>query len=145
MSAANVLEHARAALRTRLLTTPGLPAAAQRAWENYDFTPTVGVPWVRDALSGGAAELRSVGPRGRVRHEGLYFLDFFHPGDKGMKPSDALVDELVTTTFYPGLQVGYAGLFVTVRRVTRQLPLHEPGWVQVPITVAWYAHSVNPA
>ena len=144
MSAARLVEYARAALRQRLLTTPGLPPVAQRSWENVAFERPVGKPWLRDALSGGSAELRSVGPRGRVRHEGLYFLDFFFPADSAMKDADTLVDEVVTTTFYPGLQVGYGGLFFVVRRATRQLPEHEPGWVQVPTVVEWRAHTVNP-
>jgi uncharacterized protein DUF4128 len=140
-----VRENVRAAMRQRLLTTATLPTAAPgRAWENWAFEKAAGTPWLRDSVSGGLSELASIGPRARVRHEGLYFLDFFFPADTGMKAPDTLVDEILTATFYPGLQVSYGGLAVSIRRVSSVLPEHEPGWVQVPTTIAWRAHTVNP-
>jgi hypothetical protein len=67
---------AEAAAGGRSLTV-GLPS--QRAWENDEFQPTAGIPWVREEFNFGPHEQITIGEGGDLRGEPQYFVHFNVP------------------------------------------------------------------
>lgn len=137
----------RAALRTRLLALPGVSDDIV-AWEGRSFDQPDGQAWYRESLKPQTADLQTLGPLGRIRHEGLYLVDCFAPLDPKTGTAKPTVDvdtaaDTVMTHFTPNLQLASGGVTVTVRRVYRAAVQVLETFVQAPVTVAWYADSFN--
>lgn len=139
----------RAGLRQWLLWMPGIDGDdTQIAWEGREYTPPDEGQWYRETLKPQTSLLQTLGPKGRIRHEGLYLIDCFalaNPKSFVLKPTVA-VDTMagnVMERFTPNRQITYNGVTVTVRRVSRSGNLTSVDTVQVPVAVAWFADSFN--
>jgi hypothetical protein len=139
----------RAALRQWLLAMSGVDGDdTQISWEGREFTPPDEGKWFRETLKPQTSLLQTLGPQGRIRHEGLYLVDCFalsNPKSFVLKPTvdvDTMAGN-VMERFTPNTQITYSGLVVTVRRVARSGNQTTTDTVQVPVTVAWYADSYN--
>lgn len=126
----------RSALRGQFETTTGLPAAAQRAWENQVFTPTLGTAWVREKFMPSSGRLTGTGTRTIM---GTVQWSAFWPTGKSVKDADTLADAIVAA-FNPPLSL--AGL-VHVYRSERLAALDEPNWYHIPVLVYWRVHRVT--
>lgn len=134
----------RQALRTRLLATPGL-RKEQVALEDLPFVPDGKIEpyWLREQLAPGDSDLKSLNPGGRLRHVGNYFLQCFGPSEKGSKYLDDFAGSIFDQ-FPPGLTiVAPSGLPVVVRKCYRSAGQPEADWYQVPVTVVWFADTLN--
>jgi len=119
----------------------GLPRI--RVWDNRKEEPVVGRPFVRDTLHIAESRATSLGPRKRIQHEGVWFLDLFVPPDIGMLAADGLVGAL-RLAFSPGSELTYTGQRVMLRRFTRSNPVPSGKWTQIPLTVKFTANTINP-
>ncbi len=72
------------ALRARLLTTSGLPAAANRVKVNKKYTQLDGVPYLEEDFAPSPPILVSTpGQGGTIRGSGLYVIRWYGIQDKG--------------------------------------------------------------
>jgi hypothetical protein len=72
------------ALRTRLLTTSGLPAVANRVKVNKAYTQSPGVPYLEEDFAPSPPILISTpGQGGTIRGSGLYIIRWYGLQDKG--------------------------------------------------------------
>jgi hypothetical protein len=115
----------------------GLPAA--RDWENQEFEPTAGVPWVREQLVPGPTGVPTVVPGGRWQAMPLYALHVHVPAGTGAAAADSYAGALLRL-FAPGLGWALAsGAALRVRAdhapYAGQLLAARPGFVTVPVTV----------
>jgi hypothetical protein len=99
-------------LRTRLLTTAGLPACA---WANRAFTPTPGVPFVSDDWLGGTDEQQELGPGRVYTFQGAYQLLLHYPRQAGILPVLELA-ESIKLVFRSGGLLTPSGKLVRVLR-----------------------------
>ncbi len=66
------------AMRTRLLTTSGLPDANNRAWENKKFTPIAGTQYLEDEYVPGGTSIVSVTvDTGTLEARGFYIVKWY--------------------------------------------------------------------
>lgn len=133
-----------AALRDTLVQIPTLPPPAAREWENRNWQPPDAMqPWVRYTFNPGTFEAQSLGPTPLMRGIGSLLVDWFIPTGRGT--GEALrAAGAVQAAFNPRVVCTANGQAVIVRRsYTARLRRAEP-WLQVPITVEWYADVINP-
>ncbi len=72
------------ALRNRLLTVSGIPAAANRVKVNKSYTPIAGVPYVEEDYVPGPPALKSFPAQGgTIEARGLYVVRWYGIEDKG--------------------------------------------------------------
>lgn len=129
----------RSALRQQLKTLSGLPSVE---WEDRPFEPVVGTSYFREKLIPGNSGLKSIGPNGRIQHDGVWLLDVFVPSGKGSKEADDYA-EAIMLAFAPGRELVYNGQLVRIRQAYRSSGRPEADWYQVPVTVVWWADTVN--
>ena len=142
-------QECRYALRAVLLTVPGMPRDPSNptklnlAKPNRDFTPRLGVAWVREGCTPGPEQLKSLpATGGKLRTQGTYFLDVFLPENEGEAASDTLVGNL-RLAFRPSTKLRYNNQSLTVVRFAAANGLNKDGWYHIPITIAWYADDTN--
>jgi len=122
----------RKAIRTLISSVPGIPSSV--AWENRDFTPVVGVPWIRETLLPGeqykvASDL--------TRETGLMQYDLFYPSSKGTETAEALVDAIIET-FQPDTGISANARTMRAFRASGRI---ENDWYIVPVRISYLAHS----
>jgi len=123
----------------------GLPAL--RAWENLDFEPTTGRPFVEeDYLPGPAAQV-TLGPLGQIETLPQYVVKFYGLRNTGTGALYRMADAALAL-FAPrtGLTLS-TGDVVTVQTnpapYRSQLIPSEPGWAVCVVTVPCRGRSAN--
>lgn len=133
----------RRALRDRLKTAPGYPGQTMVDWEGGDFkAETVTTVWWRERFVPLPGQTRSLGPNARVTHRGTYLVDVFVPAGNGLKAADLAAGNIIGT-FQPNLELVHNGRVVTVVEAGRSRASVTVQWVQIPLIVSWYVHSIN--
>lgn len=143
-------------IRTTLqhpLTTssdPKYPPTAQRAWENLQFSPTTGVPWIdsevqySDAVMGFRSGPIALGQTSPNRFVGYFNISLFWPNSVG--PNDAeYVANLIRKLYPASTPLPYtvndpAGVYngeLSIIRTTRRQAVSSDTWYLVPIIVCW--------
>ena len=158
--ASNNATHVVTAVTALLLTCTGCSGLAERtgrtlsvalpsqqSWENRDFTPTPGTPYVEEQFIPGPSLLRSIGPGATLRVTPQYGLKVFVPEDMGSEAPDAYVDGLVQL-FAPRTSIVLStGDALRVRTDTGpfvgQLLRRKDGWVTVPVTFPLQLFTIN--
>lgn len=133
------------ALRTKLLTMSGLPAATQRAWENIDFSPTTGTTWVQEEYLPGPMFRVTTGTYGELEARPTYVVTFHGSQNTGMDTLGALADTALTL-FAPGTSMAVGSDTLRVRGDTapyRGQLLVLDGWASVSVTVPLYIRTAN--
>lgn len=132
----------RSALRSALLTVPNLPEVK---WEGREYTPTVGTPYLRESLNFGRADLRSLpAAGGKMRLNGLWFLDLFFPPREGTGPAVALVAAIRVAVPHGG-SVLYGTQRVHFLGFSAAKAIESNDWYHVPCTLGWRADFTNAA
>jgi hypothetical protein len=133
---------AEAAAGGRSLTV-GLPS--NRAWENDEFQPTAGIPWVREEFLPGPNEQITIGPFGEVEGEPQYVIHVSVP--TGTRLTAKRYTHAAKVLFAPRTQIPIAGGTLRVRAkpapLTGQLLPSQPGFATQPITIPLEARSAN--
>jgi hypothetical protein len=88
------------ALRARLEAVAGIPSAAQRAFENKDFTPTSGVPYIEEEFVPQPGFLPGLS-RGPSVSFGLYIVKWYGLANTGEGDIGTGVDAILAA-FPPG-------------------------------------------
>lgn len=124
----------RNALLTRLQTVVSEDIIAQ---ENVQFTPSDGIPWVRETLLPGTPDRAEMMTDGRFRQIGVYQVDVFVPSGIGPDVADTIA-ESIAEAYTVGS--GYTSEDVTVRiRRVYARPGRESGDLyQKPVVIDWW-------
>lgn len=126
----------RKALRGRLLTVPGLPAA--RSWENRDFSAVKGTPWVEESFYPVVNDLVT---NGYIEVSGFAQFSLRFPRNADVVDADTIA-RAVLDHFPPGYSLGG---FASVTKARRTAGMIEDQWYHVPVTVNWYGQVARPA
>lgn len=123
--------------------TVTVPLPDSVAMENRPFEAPTGRPYLDESYAGAGSLPVSIGPRIRVRHDGLYFINLYYPLNIGTRAID-LMGDAVMEAFRPGLEVTMNGTVVVVRSASRQRLIRNSTAIQLPLTVSTRTHTVNP-
>ena len=132
----------RTALRNTLKTATGFPGNSNVDWEGKTFNATVPTPWWREGMNPGMSKKQSLGPFGRIRHNGVYLIDVYVPAGRGGRNADVAAGSAMEV-FPPDLMIVFGGLTVTIDRVYRSKAMVSPDWIQVPVTAEWHTYTIN--
>lgn len=121
---------------------------SKRAWENSDFTPVAGIPFVEeDYLPGPSPSLETTGPRGEIELFPSYVLRVSVPENTGILASARYAQELLDL-FPPGLAIALSN-GDTLRVRTDQGPYpgqrqpSRPGFSVMPVTIPFWLRTFN--
>jgi hypothetical protein len=133
------------AFRARLLTLSGLPD--DRAWENTQFTPRVGHPYIEEEYLPAPGTLRGFTQGGVAEDTGMYVVRWY-----GLANTDlAIVDDVhaLLALFPPGLALTTtAGDTAHVRGdvMPSRSPLRAdgPDWIVCTVTIPFRCYTLTP-
>lgn len=134
----------RSYLRATLVTVTSLPAVA---YEGRSFTPTIGVPWVREQLLPMRSPVETLGSQGLVREDFNYRITAYSPMPGGrLTDHEDLVDR-IRAKFFPGqvIRDSNSTIFGTVTEARRSQSLIEPDWMGTAISIYAYFHRATRA
>lgn len=122
----------------------GLPS--QRAWENDDFEPTAGIPWVREEFLPGPSSQVTIGPGGELEGEPQYVIHFNVRA--GTRLTAKRYTHAAKVLFAPRTKIHLAnGDWIRVRAdtapLTSQLLPSQPGFAAQSLVIPIEARSAN--
>ena len=129
----------RAGVRTRLLTLSGLPPVA---WENRDFAPVIGTPYISETLRNNQSRVRALGRGGNQSHQLIQSLSLCFPANSGTNALDALAGQLLKL-FEPGTSIAFGGDTAMVQEAERMGLVTQPDWINCPIIVTMVGYTAN--
>ena len=132
----DVYQNARIALETRLSTYQ----SDNVAWENVDFVPETGTPFLRSSFLSAAPARASLGPSGVDRHRGVYQIEVAQPRDSGTGAAMAKVDAIIAH-FPRGLNLQSGGVDLQVERTYPGPAFERDGFYVTPVSVIWYCYG----
>lgn len=112
------------------------------AWENKEYTPTIGTPYLRPIFLPAEPEQAELGTRGRNRLLGIYQISIFAPTGKGAGEAEGIAEDLVAY-FKQGKSFTSGDVTVRVSRAWRSVAVQEKDWFHVPVTIRWFAYVAN--
>lgn len=132
---------ASAAARTLAVSLPVL-----RAWENVEFTPTAGLPYVHEQYVPGPTSLEAFGTNAAIEVTPMYVLHFYVKANTGISGDGKYADKALTL-FAPGTQITVGSDTVEVRAAPGpyrgQRYQFENGFSMVPVNVPLWGLTAN--
>jgi hypothetical protein len=120
---------------------------ASRAWENVDYTPTTGVPWVEEQYTPGPVQQIGAHSQGDVYAWPMYFVTFYAPSNMGVGALDGYAGAALAL-FPPGQPLALTGGDgLVVRRnpapYAGQIMFPMAGWAAVQVTLPLWLQTHN--
>jgi hypothetical protein len=127
------------AVETALL---GISGFTDIAFENVDFTPTIGTPWAQVIVRPVDRRAATLGVDGLFQYDGIVTVDVFVSEGNGPNYADEVADALINA-FNPReiiLVVGSTKVFLKTayRNEGRST---QDGWYFVPVVIEWYCQE----
>lgn len=139
MSATTFHADLRAAIRSRLLTLPSVPAIA---WEGRQYTPVKGTPYIAESMVPVSSVVRAVGLGGTIAHTITANFTLHFPAGKGTNDVEALAGS-VMELFRPGTALVYGTSSGMVQQAERMPLTQEPDWLNCPVVITIIGHTSN--
>ena len=112
------------------------------AWENIDFTPTTGKPYIAQHDLVATPAIGGIGKNAPVVYLGIYRLRVFYPAGIGagvpMRQADGLVNH-----FKRGTPLEADGLPVYIKRTWRGPFQDNDPWMCYPVSVEYFAYDFS--
>lgn len=123
------------ALEQHIEGVTGLP---DLVFENMDYEPTNGMPWVRVRFMPAKKEQATFGASKKDRLPGVLAVDVFTPSGKGPAVANGYVDDIINN-FTSGEILTEDSQRVHIMRVDRAAAMNDGPWYMVPVSIYWYA------
>lgn len=142
-----MVDHAAVHLALRNHAMPALPAS--REWENVEFRPTPGVPYVEEDYVPATSTLLGLFKGGTIEDTALYVFRWYDVAGRGTAAINTGISALLAR-FAPGTAiVAGDGSIVRVRgdvAPTRsQITNPAPGWAMSAVTIPVRVYTQNAA
>lgn len=122
----------------------GLPSS--RAWENMNFTPVEGVPWVEEQFVPGPNFLATLGPGAEAESRPMYGIRVHVIEGKGIGAARRYADALIRRFPMRG-EIPVGSSVIRIRGDTGpfvgQLQRSQAGFVVVPVTIPLRLRATN--
>jgi len=103
-------------------------------WENTEYNPTVGTPFLRTWLISSPTQNSSLGPNGFSEYNGIFQVDCFYPIGSGWGSARTEVDT-ICTLFKRGTTVTYNNIEVRIWRSYPEPAIIDGDWYRIPISI----------
>ena len=133
---ASIYDDIRAALETNLISVSGLPSVG---WENVQFSPTTGTPYVKPRLIPTRREPAVRGTNPQMFYQGIYRVECYVPEDQGPSAGDELADKIIDA-FEAATDVSYSGTIVSIRYAEREMAEIDGPFYMIPVNIGWYIY-----
>jgi len=134
---ASIYDDIRAALETNLSSVSGLPSVG---WENVQFSPTTGTPYVKPRLIPTRREPAVRGTNPQMFYQGIYRVECYVPEDQGPSAGDELADKIIDA-FEAATDVSYSGTIVSIRYAEREMADIDGPFYMIPVNIGWYIYK----
>lgn len=128
----------RAALEKHLADTPSI--LPDVAWENVDYTPTTGTPFLKVQFQPTSRRPSVLGLTPEHRYQGIMTILCYQPEGSGPGSSQDLTDQLLAR-FNSTTDISWDGIIVSVEYSQQESSYINSPWYVTPITVAWYIYN----
>ena len=133
---ASIYDDIRAALETNLSSVSGLPSVG---WENVQFSPTTGTPYVKPRLIPTRREPAVRGTNPQMFYQGIYRVECYVPEDQGPSAGDELADKIIDA-FEAATDVSYSGTIVSIRYAEIEMAEIDGPFYMIPVNIGWYIY-----
>ena len=134
---ASIYDDIRAALETNLSSVSGLPSVG---WENVQFSPTTGTPYVKPRLIPTRREPAVRGTNPQMFYQGIYRVECYVPEDQGPSAGDELADKIIDA-FEAATDVSYSGTIVSISYAEREMADIDGPFYMIPVNIGWYIYK----
>lgn len=119
-------------------------AAANIAWRDKTYVPVKGVPYLKPEPAARQRTPMGIGADAVQQWDGAYQIGVMTPRESGGHLRDAIASQLLAL-FPRGLSMQTAqGLWMTVIRGTAPESVPFGDWINLPVTISWFAHEPPP-
>lgn len=134
---ASIYDNIRAALETTLSSVSGVPSIA---WENLQFSPTTGQPFVKPRLIPTRREPAVRGTNPQMYYQGVFLVECYVPEGNGPAAGDDLADKIIEA-FEAATDVSHSGTIVSIRYAEREMAELDGPFYKIPVQIGWYIYS----
>jgi len=134
---ASIYDDIRAALETTLSSVTDVPSVG---WENVQFSPTTGQPYVKPRLIPTRREPAVRGTNPQMFYQGIFRVECYVPEDQGPSAGDELADKIIDA-FEATTDVSYSGTIVSIRYAEREMAEIDGSFYLIPVNIGWYIYK----
>lgn len=134
---ASIYDDIRAALETKLNSVSGVPSIS---WENLQFSPTTGQPYVKPRLLPTRREPAVRGLNPQMYYQGVFRVECYVPEGNGPAAGDDLADKIIDA-FEAATDVSYGGTIVSIRYAERESAEIDGPFYMIPVNIGWYIYA----
>tara|TARA_R110000851_G_scaffold147401_1_gene287280 strand:+ start:607 stop:1014 length:408 start_codon:yes stop_codon:yes gene_type:complete len=134
---ASIYDDIRAALETTLSSVTDVPSVG---WENVQFSPTTGQPYVKPRLIPTRREPAVRGTNPQMFYQGVFRVECYVPEDNGPSAGDELADKIIDA-FEATTDVSYSGTIVSIRYAEREMAEIDGPFYMIPVNIGWYIYK----
>lgn len=133
---ASIYDDIRSALEVKLASITDVPSIG---WENLQFSPTTGQPYLKPRLIPTRREpaVRGVDPQ--MYYQGVFRIECYVPEGSGPSAGDDLADKIMEA-FEATTDVSQAGTIVSIRYAEREQADIDGPFYMIPVNIGWYIY-----
>jgi hypothetical protein len=133
---ASIYDDIRSALEVKLASITDVPSIG---WENLQFSPTTGQPYLKPRLIPTRREpaVRGVDPQ--MYYQGIFRIECYVPEGSGPSAGDDLADKIMEA-FEATTDVSQAGTIVSIRYAEREQADIDGPFYMIPVNIGWYIY-----
>lgn len=133
---ASIYDDIRSALEVKLASITDVPSIG---WENLQFSPTTGQPYLKPRLIPTRREpaVRGVDPQ--MYYQGIFRIECYVPEGSGPSAGDDLADKIIEA-FEATTDVSQAGTIVSIRYAEREQADIDGPFYMIPVNIGWYIY-----
>lgn len=134
---ASIYDDIRAALEVKLSTVTDVPSIG---WENAQFSPTTGQPYVKPRLMPTRREPAVRGTNPQMYYQGLFRIECYVPEGAGPSAGDDLADKIIEA-FEATTDVSQGSTIVSIRYAEREMAEIDGPFYMIPVNIGWYIYK----
>ena len=133
----SIYDEIRAALEVKLDSITDIPSIG---WENLQFSPTTGQPYLKPRLIPTRREPAVRGLNPQMFYQGIFRIECYVPKGSGPAAGDDLADKIMEA-FEATTDVSQAGTIVSIRYAEREQAEIDGPFYVIPVNIGWYIYK----
>lgn len=134
---ASIYDDIRAALEVKLSTVTDVPSIG---WENAQFSPTTGQPYLKPRLIPTRREPAVRGTNPQMLYQGIFRVVCYVPEGAGPSAGDDLADKIIDA-FEATTDVSQGSTIVSIRYAEREMAEIDGPFYMIPVNIGWYIYK----
>lgn len=122
-------------------TLSNIPDIPDIAWENVDYTPTTGVPWVKPRFLPNTREASVLGPDPLQYYQGIFLVDCLLPENAGRKAGSELVSKIIDAFDASDDLTVDNNTHVLIRYAERDQGIIDGPYYRITVRIGWQSYA----